>query len=160
MKNILIVILILGAASMWACSKDLPDAGGTTTEALSNEWWVSDKVTNIRKVTTYNTSPSQDSMWLLLTQKIDSVKRGDSFQVKVKSDPASLTFSTQNSRSLLRYSIDAVTITNGKIMHNAGISATGNVTDSIYFEAEYSNSPGVKHIFAGTARTRYDEDDY
>jgi hypothetical protein len=161
MRNIFIIILVFAAACMWACSKDLPDAGGTVTEAFANEWWVTDNGANVRKLTTYNTSSNPDSIWMLMTQKRDPLtKRGDTFQIKVKVDPANSTFSVQNSNNFLRYSINSVSITNGKIFPNAGKTKTGNVTDSIYLEAEYSNAPGVKHILAGVARTRWDEDDY
>ena len=161
MKNILIVILVLGAASMWACSKDLPDAGGTATEALSNEWWATDNGAEVRKIITYNTSSHPDSMWISMSEEEDAITaRGDTFQIKVKVDPASLTFSAQNANNFLKYSINSVNITNGKVIRNGGKSKEGNITDSIYMEAEYSNDPGVKHILTGVARTRYSEDDY
>ena len=105
MRNRVILILVLGAASLWACSKDLPDSGGTATEALSNEWWATDNGAKVRKISTYNTSSSQDSMWILMSAKADAVtKRGDTFQIKVKVDPASLTFSAQNANNFLKYS--------------------------------------------------------
>ncbi|MCS3796015.1 lipid-binding protein [Niastella sp. OAS944] len=154
MKNILIVILILGAAGMWACSKDLPDAGGTATEALSNEWWATDNGAVVRKITTYNTSANEDSMW------ISTTKAPNAFLVKVKIDPSSLTFSVQNSKNFTSNLISTVNITNGKVIPKGGKSQTGNITDSIYMEAEFSNAPGVKHIFSGVARTRFEADDY
>ena len=161
MRNIKVIILVFGAACMWACSKDLPDAGGTSAKAFANEWWVTDNGLKVRKLTTYNTSSNPDSIWILMTQKRnDTTQRADTFQIKAKVDPASLTFSVQNANNVLKYSINSVTITNGKILPNAGISQTGNITDSIYLEAEYSSAPGVKHVLAGVARTKWDEDDY
>lgn len=155
MKNILIVTLILGAASMWACSKDLPDAGGTATEALSNEWWVTDNGAKVRKISTFNTTlPSQDSMW------VSMIKAPDTFQVKVKVDLVSLTFSAQNSKNVNGKIINSVNITNGKFFPKGGTSPDGNVTDSIYLEAEYSSKPGAIHIFTGVARTRFQADDH
>ena len=146
---------------MWSCSKDLPDAGGTSAKAFANEWWVTDNGADVRKITTYNTSSNPDSIWILMTQDMDTTTlRGDTFQIKVKVDPANLTFSVQNSNNYMPYSIKSVNITNGKIFPNAGTSQTGTKTDSIYLEAEYDNAPGVKHILAGVARTRWDEDDY
>jgi hypothetical protein len=161
MKNILILILVLGATCMWACSKDLPDAGGTTTEALSNEWWVTDNGSKVRKISTYNTSSNPDSMWISMSAKRDPLTlRGDTFQIKVKVDPASLTFSVQNAKNFLKYTINSVNITNGKVIPKGGTSKTGNITDSIYMEAEYSSDPGVKHILTGVARSRFEADDY
>lgn len=161
MRNIILIILVFGAVSMWACSKDLPDAGGTSTETLSNEWWATDNGAKVRKISTYNTSLSQDSMWISMSAKRDAITlRGDTFQIKVKVDPASLTFSAQNANNYLKFSINSVNITNGKVIPKGGKSTTGNITDSIYMEAEYSNAPGVKHILTGVARTRFEADDY
>jgi hypothetical protein len=161
MRNIMMIILVLGAACMWACSKDLPDAGDAGNEALANEWWVTDNGAKVRKLSTYNTSSSRDSMWISMSAKRDPITlRGDTFQIKVKVDPASLTFSAQNATNILKYSITSVNITNGKVIPKGGISQTGNITDSIYMEAEYSNAPGVKHILTGVARTRFEADDY
>lgn len=152
MRNIVILILVLGAASLWACSKDLPDSGGTATEALSNEWWATDNGAGVRKITTYNTSDHQDSMWISMTA-------APAFRIKVKVDPSSLTFSVQNSKNIIG-NLNTINITNGKVIPKGGKSQDGNITDSIYLEAEYSNDPGVKHIFSGVARTRFQADDY
>ena len=154
MRNIIITILVFGAVSMWACSKDLPDAGGTSTETLSNEWWVTDNGAKIRKISTFNTANTKDSMW------VSMIKAPDTFQVKVLVDVANFTFSTQNSKNINGKNISSVSITNGKIFLKGGKSTTGNITDSIYLEAEYSNAPGVKHIFSGVARTKFEADDY
>jgi hypothetical protein len=150
----MMIILVLGAACMWACSKDLPDAGGSAMETLANEWWVTDNGTKIRKISTYNTSNTQDSMW------VSMIKAPDTFQVKVLVDVASLTFSALNSKNVNGKLISSVSITNGKIFPKGGKSQTGNITDSIYLEAVYSNDPGVKHVFSGVARTRFEADDH
>jgi hypothetical protein len=153
MRNIKMIILVFGAACMWACSKDLPDAGGTEAKALANEWWVKINDTgSFVKVSTYNTSLNADSMW------VDDLESLSVFKCKAKIDVSSLTFSTSNSNNA--YSTNTVSITNGKILKNAGVSKTGNVTDSIYMEVEFSDAPGIKNKIAGSARTRWDEDDY
>ena len=154
MRNIIITVLVFGAVSLWACSKDLPDAGGTSTETLSNEWWVTDNGTKIRKISTFNTTNTKDSMW------VSMIKAPDTFQVKVLVDVVNFTFSAQNSKNINGKKIGSVNITNGKIFLKGGKSISGNITDSIYLEAEYSNAPGVKHILAGVARTKFGEDDY
>ena len=153
MKHIKIIILFFGAACMWACSKDLPDAGGTPAKALANEWWVKINDTgSVVKLSTYNTSLNADSMW------VDDLTNLASFKCKAKIDVSSLTFSVQNSTNT--YSAITVNITNGKVLKNAGVSKTGNVVDSIYMEVEFSDAPGIKNKIAGSARTRWDEDDY
>ncbi|OQP63507.1 hypothetical protein A3860_24515 [Niastella vici] len=153
MRHIKIIILFFGAACMWACSKDLPDAGGTSAKEFANEWWVKINDTGkVVKLSTYNTSLNPDSMW------VDDLKHLGSFKCKAKIDVSALTFSVQNSSNT--YSAVTVNITNGKILKNAGVSKTGNVVDSIYMEVEFSNKPGIKNKIAGSARTRWDEDDY
>ena len=147
------IILVFGAACMWACSKDLPDAGGTAAKALANEWWVKINDTgSVVKLSTYNSSLNTDSMW------VDDLENLYGFKCKAKIDASALTFSAQNSKS--DYSALTVNITNGKILKNAGVSKTGNVTDSIYMEIEFSDAPGIKNKIAGSARTRWGEDDY
>ena len=153
MRNIMIIILVFGAACMWACSKDLADVGGTSAEAFANEWWVKINDTGkVVKLSTYNTSLNTDSMW------VDDLKHLRVFRCKAKIDVSALTFSVQSSQS--DYSAITVNIANGKILKNAGVSKTGNIVDSIYMEVEFSDRPGIKNKIAGSARTRYDEDDY
>jgi hypothetical protein len=153
MRNIKIVILFFGAACMWACSKNLPDAGGTPAKELANEWWVRINGTgDVVKLSTYNTSLNADSMW------VDDLTNLISFKSKAKIDVSSLTFSAQN--SINAYSANTVNITNGKILKNAGVSKAGNTVDSIYMEVELSDKPGIKNKIAGVARTRWDDDDY
>jgi hypothetical protein len=153
MRNIKIIILFFGAACMWACSKDLPDGGGTSAEAFANEWWVKINDTgSVVKLSTYNTSSSPDSMW------VDDLKHLHVFKCKAKIDGSALTFSAQNSKS--DYSAITVNFSNGKILKNAGVSKTGNIVDSIYMEVEFSDAPGIRNKIAGSARTRWDEDDY
>src|SRR6266487_6127635 len=111
MKHIKIIILFFGAACMWACSKDLPDAGGTPAKALANEWWVKINDTgSVVKLSTYNTSLNADSMW------VDDLTNLASFKCKAKIDVSSLTFSVQNSTNT--YSAITVNITNGKVLKN------------------------------------------
>jgi hypothetical protein len=152
MRNIMMIILVLGAACMWACSKDLPDAGGTAAKAVANEWWVKvNDTSDVFRIYTYNTSLSPDSIW------IDDLENWYGFKAKARVDVSGLTFSAQNASN--EYSPATMTITNGKILRNAGISKAGNVTDSIYLEATFSDTT-AKFKIAGVARTRWDNDDY
>lgn len=139
---------------MWACSKDLPDGGGTAAEALANEWWVKINDTGaVVKIATYTTALNNtDSMW------VDDLESLAVFKCKAKIDVSALTFSTP--KSINTYSTNTVSIVNGKILKNAGVSKTGNVADSIYMEVEFSDAPGIKNKIAGVARTRWDVDDY
>ena len=153
MRNIIIIILVFGAACMWACSKKLADPGGTAAQQLANEWWVKINDTgSVVKLSTYNTTLNADSMW------VDDLKHLHKFKCKAKIDVSALTFSTQNAVNL--YSGVTVNINNGKIIKNGGVTKTGNVVDSIYMEVEFSDAVGVKNKIAGVARTRWDDDDY
>lgn len=152
-----------------ACDKrNLPDKGATYAEKVSNEWWVT--VTpqlgpnnDVFKISTYNTSMNQDSIF------IDDLENIWPFKCKAKIDLANMTFTT-NTQSLYdikvpgsspaQYYRPTVTIANGKILPNAAKSLSGNTTDSIYMEIEFSDDPGTKYVIAGSARTRFSEDEY
>jgi len=168
-KIVIIAIGIFAAALISACSKNLPDTGATTAMKASNEWWVTlsqngSPLTKTVKLTTYNTALNPDSIW------IDDLENIWPFKCKAKIDVANLTFSAQNSESLYeikvpgsnpaQYYTPTVNIANGKILPNAAKSLSGNTTDSIYMELEFSDDPGSKYVIAGSARTRFSEDEY
>jgi hypothetical protein len=141
-----------------ACSKNLPEVGGTSAEKVANEWWVTLKMGNDDllgthvKLVTYNTSADNDSMW------IDDLGNIWQFKCKAKVDYPNLTFLANDAPN--DYYDITVNIANGKVIQNGGVSKTGNVTDSIYFETKFSDDPDNTYIISGTARTRYAEDDY
>jgi hypothetical protein len=156
-KIVIIAIGILAAAFMSACSKNLPDTGATTAMKVSNEWWVvlsqaGSPLTHEVKMATYNTASHPDSIW------IDDLENTYQFKCKAKVDLSNMTFTTDKSQN--GYYNITVKITNGKILPNAGHSLSGNVTDSIYMEAEFSDDPGTQYVIAGTARTKFSEDEY
>lgn len=141
-----------------ACTKTNPP-GGTAAKTMANEWWVTvyadgvDQLGGHIKVSTYNTSDNKDSIW------IDDLTNFWQFKCKAKADYKALSFSTSNAQN--DYYDSKVDIANGKIMLNAGRSRTGNIADSIYFEAKFNDDPDNKtYIISGTARTMYGEDDY
>jgi hypothetical protein len=167
MRNIAFIAIGISILLLSACDKkNLPDKGATYAERVSNEWWVvisqgGNQLIDPVKISTYNTSSNPDSIW------IDDLENIWPFKCKTKIDLASMTFSTQNSES--QYDIkDAqnqvyrplVNITNGKILLNAAKSLSGNTTDSIYLEIEFSDDPGTKYEIAGHARTMFSEDEY
>jgi hypothetical protein len=53
-----------------------------------------------------------------------------------------------------------VTFTDGKVLPKAGHSLAGNITDSIYVKAVFSDTPADTWTITGTARTGFIEDDY
>ncbi len=159
MKKILISSLIILAIIAISCKKTLPDYGQTSTEKASNGWWVTFTqggvdIYGIGTVflSTYNTSESPDSIW------IDDLHNTWDFKCKAAINYPALTFSTTSSQN--QYYNITVSIQNGKILPNAGHSKSGNVADSIYMEATFSDDPTDTYIISGTARTGFIEDDY
>lgn len=53
-----------------------------------------------------------------------------------------------------------VTISDGKVIPDAGKSKTGVVVDSIYFKAVFSDDASSEYEIAGHRRTGFEEDDY
>jgi hypothetical protein len=166
MTKILIFISSILMISLGACVKENEPAGTTAipAKAMANEWWVTLKIgtddllgTHVA-FSTYNTAANDDSLW------VDDLEIGYGFKCKVKTDMQNLSFAT--SGSIDEYTDVqgndgvAVTIANGKIIPNGGISKTGLVTDSIYFEVQFADDPGDTYIVSGTARTRQQDDDY
>lgn len=57
-------------------------------------------------------------------------------------------------------STNKVAVKNGKIVKNGGFSTSGVVTDSISFEIELSDEPGVVYKAVGTSKTGFLEDEH
>jgi hypothetical protein len=163
MKNIkfiyafttLVLIAILGS-----CQKD-EIIGGTGVQAVSGEWWIQtddagggDFSDDYYKLSTYNTAAnSTNEMWL------DDGESYYGLKAKVNVDLATKTFTVTNADEL--YFGVTVTIKNGKI--KTGVAkgpSSGAVTDSISFDAEFSDSPGDVYKFKGYRRTRFSGDDH
>lgn len=159
MKKILISLSVVLSIIAISCKKTLPDYGHTATEKASNGWWITFTLGGVdvynlghQFFSTYNTSLNPDSIW------IDDLGHTWNFKCKTAINYPALTFSTTSSQNT--YYNDTVTIQNGKILLKAGHSKSGNVTDSIYMEATFSDDPTDKYIISGTARTGFIEDDY
>lgn len=171
MRKILLGISIASVLLAVSCTKGVPDYassqfGNTATVKMSNGWWVNISLPGLGNLTstptffaTYNTSANNaDSIW------IDDLGNGYGFKCTVALNYTGLTFNVANS---LNQYIDGngdtstlVTILSGKILPKSGHSRTGNITDSIYFQAKFSDDATNTYIIAGTARTGFDEDDY
>jgi hypothetical protein len=153
-----ICIALVSMVVISACKKNLPDPGATSAVKIANEWWVtlkqgtSDLIGKHVKIATYNTSSNSDSIW------VDDLENTWQFKVKAKANFDSLTFTTSQAQN--EYYNITVNLTNGKIFPGKGRSKTGNVTDSIYMQAEFSDDPGTIYTISGHARTRFAEDEY
>jgi hypothetical protein len=154
----LICIALAGLMFICSCKKNLPDVGATSSVKMANEWWVTlkqgstDLIGTHVKIATYNTSSNNDTIW------VDDLGNTWQFKVKAKANYDSLSFKTSGAEN--EYYAITVNLTGGKIFPNGGKSKTGNVTDSIYMQAEFSDDPGTIYTISGHARTRFTEDDY
>jgi hypothetical protein len=157
MKRIFVIIAGITLIAVSSCSKK-PDTGGTATESMANEWYVtlydgtSPEVSHAH-IYTYNSAANSNEIWL------DDDGNVWEFKVKAAADVSALTFSASNVTSIWPSYNIKVNITDGKIIPNAGKSKTGNVTDSIYMKIKFEDDPRT-FTLAGHARTRFAEDDY
>ena len=153
MKQIIlgVSVFILLLAITSSCKKSTLNPGSTNAAKVSNEWWVtvSDTGTNVlgpAKISTYNTSENDDSIWIddldpyfsiHAVEEDTMIQNG--FKCKAMFDPKMLTFqSTGSSNYYYPDSADgvlsaSVIILNGKVLTDAAKSPTGIPTDSIYF---------------------------
>ncbi|MBS1596943.1 MAG: hypothetical protein JST75_01870 [Bacteroidetes bacterium] len=157
MKKLILIATVIIVVFTGCIKTEAP--GGTTAKALANEWWITvtangnDILGGHVALSTYNSAPDQDSIW------IDDGGNFWNFKCKARADYKALTFSTTDAQN--DYYDSKVTLSNGKILPNAGHSKTGNITDSIYVEAKFNDDPdNLTYIIAGTARTFRAEDDY
>jgi hypothetical protein len=141
-----------------SCKKNLPDVGGTSAQKVANEWWVTFKQGSVDligthvKISTYNTAANNNEIW------VDDLTNTWQFKVKAQVDYSNLTFKATAAKN--EYYNITVDIANGKVLVGQGRSKTGNVTDSIYMEAKFSDDPGTVYTLSGHARTRFSEDEY
>ena len=162
--TILAALIFLAACkktSMQANGYASTQFGNTATVKMSNGWWVNISLPGLGNLTptpvffsTYNTAAnSPDSMWL------DDLGNGYVFKCVVAVNYPALTFSATNSINIYD-SAETVNILNGKVLPKAGHSRAGNITDSLYMQAIFSDDLTDTFTIAGTARTGFDEDDY
>lgn len=161
MRRIYYLILILVGFGFLSCNETL-EVGGTATEKLAGEWWfalldengdVVDSYESIaHKLSTYNTADNSESViW------VDDEQAGWWIKAKVKADPATLTFGSQDSVLNLYEDLNVI-VSNGQIWEGAAVSKDGNKTDSIRFTTTYTD--GTVFIYAGHRHTGFEEDEY
>ena len=156
----LILIFIIGILVLSSCQKE-KDPGATAAVSMANEWWVTlnldgvDQYGTHVKIATYNTSANNNEIWV-----DDFDGNVWDFKVKAQADFTNLTFSANESVSVIPGYDIKVNITDGKIFQNMGLSKTGNVTDSIHMKIEFEDDPGTIYEIQGHARTRFAEDEY
>ena len=165
MKKILIITTILfTVGSLISCKKDF-EPGTTSGNKMGNGWWCTLTLggadvygVGTYFLNTYNTSANKDTIW------IDDLGNGYGFKCKAAANFSDLSFSTKSSDNeffdgTAKYPA-SVNIISGKILPKAGHSLSGNLTDSIFMKAVFSDDVTDTFIVAGTARTGFVEDDY
>lgn len=130
----------------------------TPSVALNGEWYVDIIKESTGDVIAQHTfhETSDDNNGKMY---INDFKNGYWLKGKLNVNTTALTFNTANEPNLNDPGT-TFTITEGKILKNAGKSKTGVVVDSIYFKAVFSYEPGVIYIHSGTRRTGFEEDDF
>lgn len=132
-----------------SCEKD--KIGGTATERLAGEWYVTAAAINSDGsiwdedpfgignilIATYNTSTNiPTEIW------VDDAEHFWDFKVKAKADVNALTFSVDDANNA--YYDSKVTILDGKILLKAATTPSGMPADSIVFEVSFDDddNPG------------------
>jgi hypothetical protein len=153
MKKILLYTIILVAGLLLlSCEKE--EAGGTATQALAGEWYVTVVAVDANgevvyedadlfdighfHLDTYNTSSnSTTEMW------IDDNANFWEFKTKINVDLGAKTFQIADALND-RYAVPEdclITITNGKILYGAATTPSKMPADSIVFNVSFSDDP-------------------
>ena len=154
------IFIAIALFAIISCDKKTYDPGKTKAVKVANEWWVNLYLDgdplygSFGKIATYNTASNSDSIW------IDDL--GDIWQFKIRApfNSDALTFQATAAHNYWPNYPITVTIQDGKIMPKAAKSATGVVTDSIYFKVVFSDDATTTYEIKGTGRTMWSPDDY
>lgn len=158
MKKYLILLFVAFSVIFSSCDKkaDYIEIDSQVVDA-AGEWWIKFSKpgyeTGYLKVLTFNTAADLPTeMWIW--------DKGNWMDIKVKCpvNISDLTFSGTNLANAI--STITVTVKNGKIAKNGGLSTSGNVTDKISFDVELSSEPGVTYKAEGTRKTGFVEDEH
>lgn len=160
-SNIFIGALFVGALA--SCeNQGYDDYGQETvpTAAMNGEWLIDISDTDGNVYVTH----AVHKMFELNGQVWISDRIGSStnftgwwLETPLNANLGNLTFSATDELNTADESV--VTITNGKILRDAAISASGVVVDSIYFEGVFDYDPNTTLIFSGIERTGFTEDE-
>lgn len=144
MKKIIFLSTLITGIFLISCEKD--EIGGTVTESMAGEWYVTADAMNADGSTygedlfeighfliaTYNTTANNGSeIW------VDDCKNFWDFKVKAKTDLSTLTFSVTDAEN--EYYDCQVTVFDGKILSEAATTPSGMPADSIIFKITFSD---------------------
>lgn len=146
MKKLLYLCVSFVALMLASCEKD--EVGGTATEALAGEWYVTVDAVDASGATlyedffglghfmlnTYNTADNVSTkMW------IDDNENFWNFKVKADCDVNALTFTTNGEVDNAAYADCKVNVSDGKVMYGAATNPHGTKADSIVFYVTFSD---------------------
>lgn len=182
MKKIIYLFIAVLSMTFASCSKD--EVGGTATQALAGEWYVTVDAVDANGKTieggediyglgkfllnTYNTAENVSSqMW------IDDNRNFWSFKVKMASDVNNLSFTTNGDVVNTISSEDSagkaynckVNVEGGKVLPGAGLTPHGTAADSIVFYVSFDDDPNpakygyAKYKISGIRYTGLTQDD-
>ena len=153
MKKVLYFATLLLCMGLTSCEKE--DIGGTATESMAGEWYVTvdaaDANGNVVEgledpfglgkihVLTYNASDNNPNVLI-----VDDLQNFWAFKVKTNCDQNTLSFATStsdNNNLVTDYEDINVTITGGKIIKNGGVQNNGSKADYIEFYVSFSDDP-------------------
>ncbi len=155
MKKIIFLGLLFVSCFLASCEKD--EIGGTVTESMAGEWYVTADAINADGsiwdvdvfglgnflISTYNTASNNSSeMWIDDSDQfgLESLDIYLPFKSKMSIDINAGTFKA-SSVSNAYDDESEVTILNGKILPKAATTPNGMPADSIVFEISFSNDP-------------------
>ena len=139
------------------------EIGMTTTGMYAGDWFVdlTDSDGNVLVEhalhMTYNTSANDNTMWLA------DEHNGYYIKTKIIMNVATGQFYSDNSVNIDDGGTNdtTVTITDGQIIKNGGLSKAGHVVDKIVCRIHYSyDAPGYDILYEGHKRTGFGEDEY
>lgn len=165
MKKYLTLLFAALAVTFTACDNET-EPGGTATEKMSGDWWVTATVMidgqeagdvglGHFKMYTYNTAGNVPSeMWL---------EDGGNFwdyKLKVNLDYNNRTFATGDFVANTAYDCK-VKITEGKVLEGKATTPSGQPADSIVYMIQFDDDPdGLTYKVSGFRRTGFSADDF
>ena len=158
MRKLLIYTLGILLFTAVSCTEEA-EVWDSSTVDFAGEWWAEHSVDGngygMAGLQTYNTAADDGTeMWIT-----DNSHFWD-YKVKCPVNTADLTFGgTDLINAVAGYDIK-ITIKDGKILKDAAHSNSGVVVDSIYFQIEFEDDPGVFYQVSGLRKTGFAEDNY
>jgi hypothetical protein len=166
-RNLYFLLIVLAPLALGSCENEI-EPGQTAVMKLSNEWWgqvyvtdgsggltPDDDIVGYQHLLTSSTaSATADSLF------VDDLDGEMELKAKVACNVNDLSFTTNGTSVLERYTDRTVTISNGRVFIGGGRSTSGVKVDSIYFEVEFSDELGTTYAVAGHGRTGFDADEH